>query len=135
MVAKRVRSKDDLTRLALERGASVKGAGGKMINASRSTTKLPPKQAAAKPVATEEPKPTPAPAPTPGPDPAAVALGQQLEQVAIGIEGNNMVIRDVVKQMQGLAETSKPVSRWVFDVERDDDGFIERIVATNVSVN
>lgn len=131
---KTVKNTEGLRKLALEKGVEVTDSRGRKFNTAKAT-------------ATQRPKPAPKPAaPPPPPEPPkpimldTAQLERVVENMAAGVANSTELMRDVAAQM--AAQTARIIkaggkvnSGWIFDVRRDDEGFIEQIIATPRRLN
>ena len=134
---KRVKTKADLERMALARGAVISGPNGVKFNSDRETSIARPKAVApTRPAVVSEKPKAPAPA---APADQNAGLRESMREIAASITANSMVTQDLIEQMQKQkplpAPGKTPARKWFFDVERDSRGLIKRIVATNADLN
>lgn len=127
---RKVKDVDELKRVALERGMTIKGASGRVFNSAKVKAKPLPK---APPPAPEPPAP-PIEVPV-GPNQHEIALIRQMEEIAAGINASASVTRDLAVQIASKTETKSGPHGWTFDIERGDDGLIERIIANPRRLN
>lgn len=118
---KSVKSLGDLTRMALEQGASVELPGGRTINSEQAKERVPPKQVAPKAPAPPAPAPAPAPVAQPAQD---SSLAKSNEQLASALS-------HALTMLQQPVATPSP-TKWEFKVERDGNGLMTKITATAI---
>ena len=126
---KTIRSTADLQNMALSKGVTVKNASGQLFNSARKVSTRAPRAPAAAIPSQEVTLPPPAPAPI------DTGLAEQMREISQGINASNAATQDLIKQMTAKTEPITPVRKWVFEVQRDRRGFIDKIVATDASVN
>lgn len=134
---KTVKNREDLIRLASERGASAVFKTGQVINAdgARSYVRGRPRA---------EPAPPPAPAPEPAPPPAAepapevrvvVDMAPVNEAMGAIAEQNRKVAEAIGVILARAPEPPAPAVRpkkYVFEITRDSAGLMSSVTATEV---
>ncbi len=125
---KTVKSKAALHALALERGLSVKDSRGRTFNDGKKVSKPAPKPPAPKVEAPPPPPPKPIEIDT-------ASLERAVEGMAGGLAQNTEIMQSVAAQLARQASSTKKRHGWSFNVFRDDDGLIEKIIATPVAAN
>lgn len=124
---KSVKSKADLNKLALSAGATVTGSSGQKFNTSK-------KKAVARPRLEKNPdaKPIPPkPAPEAPPAPVVPDQGEVARAIESAGKAHVMMLAELKSQMAAIQinEGGRP-TEWIFDMIRDDKGYLTRIVAT-----
>lgn len=122
---KTVKSKSDLTRLAVQRGARVTLSDGGTINSSGSKRDVPRQEPAAQ--AAEKPAPAQAIVAAPSVDDSRTSL----EIARLAADLLKMSQRE--EKAEAKAEKKEPTA-WVFDIRRGSDGMMSQIIATPVAV-
>jgi len=120
---KKIASKDDLTKYALSRGASVAGADGTKFNTTKKKVARPVKKVEKKveveiEVEEKEEKPD---------------LGSQLIAEKLDTLGaaNKQMLQELAIQIGAIQlQAPAPPTEWMFDIIRDEQGFIQQIKAT-----
>lgn len=120
---KKIASKDDLTKYALSRGASVAGADGTKFNTTKKKVARPVKKVEKKveveiEVEEKEEKPD---------------LGSQLIAEKLDTLGaaNKQMLQELAVQIGAIQlQAPAPPTEWMFDIIRDEQGFIQQIKAT-----
>lgn len=117
---KTVKSKADLTRLAMIRGATVKLANGGMVNASGARA------------AFKRPEPKPAEpvkeAPAKEKEEEKEESGEVAEAVLMLAHQQAALTRVIADHLARVP----PPAAYQFEITRDEDGFMKRVVATPV---
>ncbi len=122
---RKVKSKEDLRKLALRRGATVTDERGRKFNADGKAM-----QVRSKPKAKPPPEPK-------GPTSEEV-LATGLESIALKLGASQDVTQGTLThlrdQIDAMAATphipDQPRHGWVFDVRRNDDDLIDQIIAS-----
>ena len=117
-VKKSVKSRKDLDRMALAKGATVTDAGGKTFNTAK-------KKSAVKRM---RPAPKTPEAPKPAPDKGSEMLAAKVEEASAA----HLKMMDELKMQiaQIQLNAPEPPTEWVFDMVRDDKGYLKQIKAT-----
>jgi len=124
-VKKVLKSKSELKKMALSKGARITDASGNIFNDKRKKT------AAGEKIPEPEKKELPAPAPKPviaGPDAGSKLVAEKIET-----SGHDTVVmlENLRKQIADIQmNAAQPPMEWVFDFERNEQGYLTRIVAT-----
>jgi hypothetical protein len=119
---KTIKSKEELTRLAVRRGASVQLQGGQVLNRSRTKETIAARTMAPK-VASEPPKP---PVEPPTKDPTS-----RMVSVLAGVQAETNELLKVLVSKEPAA--APPPSTYRFRItERDKNGLISEIVAVPI---
>lgn len=109
-----VKTREDLQRLALQRGGVATFTDGKKFNTGRSAVQL---------------KPVPAKPAVQAADPAAPDMTRQIVQQSAALLIEQQKITDAVVKALQQNQPAAQVRQWIFDVERDEDNRMTRIVA------
>lgn len=128
---RKVKTAEDLTRLALSKGAIITKPDGRKFNTAKKTAKPRPKIKPKPPA----PEPDPIPPAPPGPNEHEIALVHKMEQISESMNASAAVTRDLAIQIASKTETKSGPNGWTFDIERDENGYISRIVANPRRLN
>ena len=122
---KKIASKDDLTKYALSRGASVAGADGTKFNTTKKKVARPAKKVEKKveveiEVEEEEKEEKP--------DLGSQLIAERLDSLGAA---NKQMLQELAVQIGAIQlQAPAPPTEWMFDIIRDEQGFIQQIKAT-----
>jgi len=117
-----VKSKSELARLAVQRGAKATLQSGETINAGQTKSAL-----------RRVPEPPPKKE-TPAPAPQAAPRAVEPEDRAILKLASEMLAASRQERVEERVEEKKEPTAWVFDIRRGADGMMSQIIATPVAV-
>lgn len=131
---KQVKNLQELQKLALQKGASFT-LGGQKYNTPGAKEELVPM-----PNKGEAPAPAPEPTSGPTPPPPAEPQAQQAAPVvnvdmAPIAQAQVQVAQLLAHTLASLPQAATPITKWHFDVARNEAGYIESITATAVEGN